>query len=45
MAKRKNFPGRQQQRRDDAAARQAAYDALPQADKDARNPKKAKVQA
>lgn len=41
MAKRKNFPDRKKQRQDDAAARQAAYDALPQAEKDARNPKKA----
>lgn len=48
MSRTANIPTRrlaQERRRTEAEARQKAYDALPQAEKDARNPKKAKVDA
>ena len=43
MSKTRN--DRKAQRRREAEARQAAYDALPQTEKDLRNPKKAAKQA
>lgn len=48
MARTNNIPTRtaaQWRRQSEAAERQATYDALPQEEKDARNPKKAKEES